>query len=140
MVEQSEVIVRDLGELEALCLRLLEEGCRHFALYGDLGTGKTAFVKLAGKLLGITGPVQSPTFTILLEYALPGDEWFYHFDLYRLGTAEEALDLGFEEYWESDQYVFIEWPELVKDELPSGYLHLYFYHIDENTRRVAIPR
>lgn len=138
-MEQEKITrVQNLNELRDFCHNLLNTGYKHFALYGELGAGKTAMVKVIAELLGVEIPVQSPTFTLLQEYALPQGGWLYHFDLYRLSTPEEALDLGFEEYWESDHYVFIEWPEIIEEELPTDYVQVKLEHISENERRISV--
>jgi tRNA threonylcarbamoyladenosine biosynthesis protein TsaE len=138
MASVSSRRVQGLNELRALAQELIVEGYQHFALRGDLGTGKTAFVQQAGALLGVAGPMPSPTFTLLAIYQLE-QAALYHFDLYRLLSADEALDAGLEEYWEQDaSYVFIEWPELVKPDLPASFLFLYFQYEDSHTRYVTL--
>ncbi len=79
------------------------------ALYGDLGTGKTALVRAFGKALGFADQVSSPTFVLHHEYRLPHGEVVHHFDLYRLGGHAET-DL-FGEIWSAAPIWFIEWPE-----------------------------
>lgn len=76
-------------------------------LDGNLGAGKTAFARGVARGLGVTKPVQSPTFTIL--YAHSGRLAFYHFDLYRLESEEELLDLGIEEYLDDEGVSLVEW-------------------------------
>ena len=83
---------------------------RIFLLTGDLGAGKTTLVKEFATQLGSDDTVQSPTFSIINEYDIPGGK-MYHMDLYRLNSPEEVYDLGFEEYIASGSYCFIEWPE-----------------------------
>ncbi|MBK7476704.1 MAG: tRNA (adenosine(37)-N6)-threonylcarbamoyltransferase complex ATPase subunit type 1 TsaE [Haliscomenobacter sp.] len=90
---------------------------RKFALYGQLGAGKTALVQAICEILEVREPVASPTFALVNEYTYndKGAEAFvYHIDLYRLHTLEEALDIGIEEYLDSPHYCFIEWPQLIE--------------------------
>lgn len=92
---------------------------RIFAIQGDLGAGKTTLVKAICEALGSTDVVKSPTFAIVNEYeGDPGQ--IYHFDFYRIKRLEEVYDLGYEEYFYSGSYCFIEWPELVEDLIPEN--------------------
>lgn len=88
-----------------------------FTLVGDLGTGKTVFTQGIALGLSIAEPVSSPTFTILQEYK-SGRIPFYHFDVYRIGDAEEMEEIGFEDYLYGDGLCLIEWANLVEELLP----------------------
>lgn len=136
---ESGRIIQDLAELRALGKELLKQGWRKFALYGDLGAGKTAFVKEMGAFLGVEESIQSPTFALLYEYELKGSR-LYHFDLYRLNDPESIFELGFDEYWEEEAYQFIEWPEVVQSELPADFVHLLFHDLRDGTRKIQIQR
>lgn len=83
-------------------------------LTGDLGAGKTKFTCGAAKTLGIDDYITSPTFTIVNEYNA-GNMPVFHFDLYRLSSYEELIDIGFEEYAQKPCVMFIEWPENVPE-------------------------
>jgi tRNA threonylcarbamoyladenosine biosynthesis protein TsaE len=107
---------------------------RIFALEGELGSGKTTFVKAFCELLGIKENVSSPTFTIVHEYG--GGSDVYHFDLYRLKALSELQQIGFEEYLESGAYIFIEWPELARPLLPEHYVEIRFEVISKNERKL----
>ncbi len=89
-----------------------------FALLGDLGVGKTVFTQGFAEGLGITEPVNSPTFTILQIYE-EGRLPLYHFDVYRIGDPEEMEEIGFEEYTEGKGVCLIEWANLIEEILPS---------------------
>ena len=106
-------------------------------LSGDLGVGKTAFTKAAGKHLGIKHKINSPTFVIMKKYPIKLKEYkfLFHFDAYRLGDEKELLHLGWQEIVNNKEHlVFIEWPENVKKAIPS---HSKFVYIssDENGHR-----
>ena len=92
-------------------------------LDGDLGVGKTVFVKGVAKGLGITEPVCSPTFTILQEYK-EGRIPLYHFDVYRIEDPEEMYEIGFEEYLYGDGVCLIEWASVVSELLPADATHI----------------
>ncbi|HKK87825.1 MAG TPA: tRNA (adenosine(37)-N6)-threonylcarbamoyltransferase complex ATPase subunit type 1 TsaE [Saprospiraceae bacterium] len=85
---------------------------RIFFLRGDLGSGKTSFVKKFAKYLGSSDEVTSPTFSIIQEYESPRGA-IYHMDLYRLDNTSEVEDLGLEEYLEAGNWCFIEWPDIL---------------------------
>lgn len=103
---------RRLGETAA--------GGQVFALTGDLGVGKTVFTKGLASGLGIEEPVSSPTFTIVQIYE-GGRLPFYHFDVYRIGDAEEMDEVGFEDYVYGGGVSLIEWADLIADILPEHY-------------------
>lgn len=87
-------------------------------LYGDLGVGKTVFTKGLADGLGITEPIQSPTFTIVREYE-EGRLPLYHFDVYRIGDIEEMDEIGYEDYIQGEGVCLIEWANLIEEILPG---------------------
>ena len=89
-----------------------------YTLNGDLGVGKTVFTQGFAKGLGIAGPVNSPTFTIVQVYE-EGRLALYHFDVYRIGDIEEMDEIGYEDYFYGDGVCLIEWAELIKELLPK---------------------
>ncbi len=106
------------------------------ALQGDLGAGKTHLVKGMAKAWGIDPAlVSSPTFTLVNEYA--GTRFpVYHFDAYRIRTAAEFEELGYEEYFFGDGICLVEWPERVDELLPRETIRLHLSHAGDNRRRV----
>ena len=90
-----------------------------YTLSGDLGVGKTVFTQGVAKGLGIKEAVNSPTFTILQVYE-EGRLPFYHFDVYRIGCAEEMDEIGYEDYFYGDGVCFIEWANLIEEILPKN--------------------
>lgn len=94
-----------------------------FTLIGDLGVGKTVFTKGLAKGLGITGPVNSPTFTILQIYE-EGRLPFYHFDVYRISDVEEMEEIGYEDYFYGNGICLIEWANLIEEILPDKILQI----------------
>ena len=109
-------------------------------LSGDLGAGKTTFAKGLAKGLGIKNNITSPTFTILNEYT-EGKLPLYHFDMYRLTSAEDAYALGFETYFNQKNLpgiVIVEWAENVDGLIKKPYLKINFIKEDENNRKIVI--
>ena len=86
------------------------------ALSGELGAGKTVFVKGFAAALGIDEHITSPTFNIVKEYE--GKKKLYHFDVYRIGDVDELFQIGFDEYIDSDAICIIEWADIIKEALP----------------------
>lgn len=104
------------------------------ALYGDLGSGKTTFVRFLVEALGVKNKVQSPTFVIARKYGKVN-----HVDLYRLTTEKEVEDVGIEEILKDKNTVtVIEWPELAEKFLPRDTIRIYFEYVDENSRKIKL--
>ena len=108
-----------------------------FAIFGDLGAGKTVLVKAFCQELGVEDPVTSPTFSIVNEYHYPGGQ-IWHFDFYRIKNIEEAYDLGYEEYFDSGGYCFIEWPERVEALLPEDCVMIQIAQSGEQERIITL--
>lgn len=104
-------------------------------LDGELGSGKTVFVKGFAKSLGITENITSPTFNIVKEYD-SGEMPLNHMDVYRLEDSDSTIALN--DYFNSDSITIIEWAEMIKDKLPDERLELKFKVIDENTRVIIL--
>ena len=122
----TTILTASPGETAQLAARLLRE-CpqrRVLALHGDLGSGKTCFVRGLARALGCNESVTSPTFTIMREY--PGTIRLIHGDLYRIQSPDELLAIGFEDWFAPDAYVALEWAERAGDLLPADALHLRF--------------
>ncbi|MDD7363174.1 MAG: tRNA (adenosine(37)-N6)-threonylcarbamoyltransferase complex ATPase subunit type 1 TsaE [Peptoniphilus sp.] len=106
------------------------------ALIGDLGTGKTTFVKALAEGMGLSSDVTSATFTIVNIYQ--GELPLYHFDVYRLKDDMEFFEMGGEDLMDDGAVCAIEWADRIEASLPEDYLALYFKRIDETTRSVRI--
>ncbi len=107
-------------------------------LYGDLGSGKTFFVKSVCEKFGIFD-VNSPTFAIVNEYS--GNIKVYHFDFYRLKNSGELMDIGFYEYLnDKDAVSFIEWSEKFPEILPQNRIEIYLKFVDELKREIEIRK
>lgn len=128
-----------LNSLPKVVEQLLEEikGYRLLLFYGEMGVGKTTFIKEFCRQLGVTGNVTSPTFSIVNEYSSDAGP-IYHFDFYRLKEASEALDLGYEEYFYSGNFCFVEWPEKIEGLLPEESVAVSLVLAEEKGRIVTV--
>ena len=139
-VDLTAVKLNNETETRALGLKIadaLEPG-DIVALIGDLGTGKTALTKYIAEGLGVSEEISSPTFTIVKEYR-SGRLPLYHFDVYRLGSGDELMDTGAEDYLDGDGVCVIEWADIVSDVLPADCLAVRLdYGANEGERIAAI--
>lgn len=106
-------------------------------LSGDLGAGKTTLVRHLLKALESGDEVTSPTFSIINEYLYPKGT-VYHMDMYRLKNTEEALDIGIEEYLDSEEICIIEWPEIIEELLPEKVMKLQIIVTEESERIITV--
>lgn len=137
-----EFIVNNIEETTELGFKLgklLNPG-DIICLTGDLGTGKTHITKGIAKGLNINENITSPTFTIVNEYD-SGRLKLNHFDVYRIGDADEIYAIGFDDYIFSDAVSIIEWANYIEEILPKEYLHIHIskdLSIDENYRKISL--
>lgn len=120
------VIIRSIEELPALASKIVKVySNRVIAFYGDMSAGKTTFIKYLCHELGVDSSiVNSPTYAIVNEYEARGDQLIFHFDFYRIKDENEAYDMGYENYFYSNHYCFIEWPEKIANLLPENLLKI----------------
>jgi len=128
--QQTMEIARSIGDK-------LKDG-DVLALSGELGSGKTCFTAGLAGGLGVSDQyrITSPTFTLINEY--PGRSKLCHFDVYRLNSAAEFEDLGYEEYFCGGGVVVIEWAEKIAQLLPDDALQIHFEYLDENKRKIIV--
>lgn len=114
------------NELHAIASALIEyyKEKRVFAFHGEMGAGKTTFIKIICEYLNVTDIVSSPTFSIVNEYYTKDSGNIYHFDLYRIKSWNEMLEIGYEDYFYSGNYCMIEWPEKIVNLLPEETVHV----------------
>lgn len=124
------------NQIEEMARHLIENvPSKMFCFHGEMGAGKTTLIKAIVKLLGAVDEANSPTFGIVNEYQDLNEEVLaYHFDFYRLNDENEALDLGIEEYFDSDVWLFMEWPEKFAAILPVERVDIYIEVLNPNTR------
>ncbi len=110
-----------------------------FAFYGKMGAGKTTFIKAVCEELGVTDVINSPTFAIVNEYRSDENgELIYHFDFYRIKEEEEAYDFGYEDYFYSGNYCFIEWPNKIPNLLPDDAKTIEIEITSPTSRKIII--
>ncbi len=130
-----EFKINSLLELNSVAKEIISQLQHKIILFeGEMGAGKTTFIKALLKELDSSDEVSSPTFSIVNEYEIP-DGKVFHFDLYRIKSEEEAMDFGVEEYLYSGNYCFIEWPDKIKNLIPEPH-HLVKIIADENQRTI----
>ena len=136
-----ELKINSLEEISAVAeefIRLAMQEDTVFAFNGQMGAGKTTFIKALCEALGVSEPVTSPTFAIVNEYRSDETgELIYHFDFYRIKKLEEAYDMGCEDYFYSGAVCLIEWPELVEDLLPGNTIWVDIKVNDDETRTIS---
>ena len=130
---RSESDTEALGE--RLSRSLPKEGAV-VAMYGELGAGKTAFVRGMARGLGVSGHVVSPTFTIVNEY--PGERELFHFDMYRRGGAEELFDIGWEDYLARGGVCAVEWSENVPGAFDGSEIRVTIEKTGDDKRIIRI--
>lgn len=139
--EERLVLLNEQGE-EVSPLEILKESEPHrvFAFDGQMGAGKTTFIKSLCEAMGTDDVVNSPTFAIVNVYdvELPHKGEVYHFDCYRLKDIREAIDFGAEEYLYSGNYCFIEWPDMIDAILPEDTVRVTITVEENGDRRMVV--
>lgn len=125
-MEKWQLEAAHVNDLEAVAEKIihLTEDCNIVLLKGELGSGKTTLTKFICKLLNVKDEVSSPTFSLVNQYGLEDGKRVFHFDLYRLKDADEALDIGCDEYFNSKDLCLIEWPEIAEEILPENRIEI----------------
>lgn len=136
-MKKQTVIIKNESETAAFGIDLGKRACPGtvIALTGDLGAGKTTLTKAIAQGLGISDMITSPTFNIVKEYdggRLP----LYHFDVYRIGDADEMYELGYEEYFYGNGVCVVEWADLIEDLLPENAVRIQLEYGGEEGKRI----
>ena len=135
----GKIVINGTGDLDRAAREFLRqtEGVSVYAFYGSMGAGKTTFISAVCRVLGVEDEVASPTFTIVNEYLTGDGRPVYHFDFYRIEKISEALDIGYEEYMDSGELCFMEWPEKIEQILPDDALKVYISENIDGSRTLS---
>tara|TARA_B100000795_G_C22413647_1_gene291815 strand:+ start:101 stop:520 length:420 start_codon:yes stop_codon:yes gene_type:complete len=136
---RKTLFAENLEQLNFIAKQILEYTLTHkkFAFYGEMGVGKTTLIKALSLHLGVTDLVSSPTFSIVNEYQADENKKIYHFDFYRVEDEQEAYDLGYEEYFFSNDYCFIEWSEKIPNLIEESMVQIKM-SFTGNKRRIEV--
>ena len=130
---------QNIEELSDVAKRILKFTLpyKKFLFFGEMGVGKTTLIKALSLHLGVQDVVSSPTFSIVNEYVTQRNEKIYHFDFYRIKDEDEAFDLGYEEYFYSSAFCFVEWPEKVPNLIEDNMVKI-FMHTEKEKRVIEV--
>ena len=133
------LFAENLEQLNSIAKQILDYTSTHkkFAFYGEMGVGKTSLIKALSLHLGVLDAVSSPTFSIVNEYQADENTKIYHFDFYRIEDEKEAYDMGYEEYFFSNAYCFIEWSEKIPNLIEEDMVQIKM-SVEGNKRRVEV--
>lgn len=132
-----ELTIHSENELFEAGQHLLAEfpDARVFCFYGEMGAGKTTFIKEICRGLGVSDTTSSPTFAIVNEYLTDEGESIYHFDFYRIEKLEDAYEIGVEDYLYSGNYCFIEWAENIAPLVQDDFIKVHI-SVGNNGERI----
>lgn len=129
----------NLSELTNVAREILSQSKSKILLfYGEMGAGKTTLIKEICSLLDIEDKISSPTFSLVNEYKSRQGESVYHFDFYRIEDEEEAMDIGFDEYIDSEKWCLIEWPQNIENLLPLKSSAIQIQILENGNRSLTI--
>lgn len=136
--------IRSLNDIDKAAMEFIQYASSSplqsniFAFFGQMGAGKTTFIKAICRALGVEDDVNSPTFTIVNEYRSAKGFPVYHFDFYRINKISEAYDIGIDEYFSGDGISLIEWTEKIEEILPDECFRVYVQVEGDGSRSVRI--
>jgi tRNA threonylcarbamoyladenosine biosynthesis protein TsaE len=134
---EKQLKAATLGDMDAIATEILDfvKNQRILAINGKMGAGKTTLIKTLCNALGVEETVASPTFSLVNEYTDVKGNSVFHFDFYRIKKLEEVYDIGYEEYFYSGHYCFIEWPEMISELLPEDHVKIQIEVNDREERK-----
>lgn len=132
-------ITFSLDEINDVAKKILEQNLNKVILfYGEMGVGKTTFIKALAKEIGVYEATSSPTFSLVNEYQTINSQVIYHFDFYRLNAEIEALDMGVDEYLYSGNWCLIEWAEKIPNLVPESHSVIYISLLSDGRRSLKL--
>ena len=132
-------ITFSLDEINDVAKKILEQNLNKVILfYGEMGVGKTTFIKSLAKEIGVYEATSSPTFSLVNEYQTSNFQVIYHFDFYRLNSEIEALDMGIDEYLYSGNWCFIEWAEKIPNLVPESHSVISISLLSDGSRSLKL--
>ena len=136
-----EYISENIIDLELIGKKIIKYSNKKsniFTFEGEMGVGKTTLIKIILKHLKVKDLVKSPTFSIVNEYLTSDNKIIYHFDFFRIKDKIEVINIGFEDYLDSSNYCFIEWPNNIKNLLPNDINKIMMEYVSETKRKIII--
>lgn len=128
-----------LSEINDVAQQIIDQNPNKVILFnGEMGVGKTTFIKELAKVLGVKDATSSPTFSLVNEYQTVNNQLIYHFDVYRLKQESEALDMGIDEYLYSGNWCFIEWAEKIPNLIPPQHSVINIKLLSNNERELIL--
>ena len=132
-------ILFSLEEINAAAQQILQSNPKKVILFnGEMGVGKTTFIKALSKSLGVKDATSSPTFSLVNEYKAENGHKIYHFDVYRLKNESEAYDIGIDEYLYSGEWCFIEWAEKIAALIPQEHSVISIQLLSDGKRKLTL--
>jgi tRNA threonylcarbamoyladenosine biosynthesis protein TsaE len=132
-------IIFSLEELNEVAQKILSENPHKVILFnGEMGVGKTTLIKFLAKNLGVADATSSPTFSLVNEYLSIDNQYIYHFDVYRLKSEAEALDMGIDDYLYSGNWCFIEWAEKIPNLIPLEHSIIEIKTLENGKRQLTL--
>ena len=132
-------IIFSIAEIQDVAQKILLDNPQKVILFnGEMGVGKTTLIKVLAKLLGVNDATSSPTFSLVNEYQAADNQKVYHFDVYRLKSESEALDMGIDEYLYSGYWCFIEWAEKIPNLIPTEHSVIEIEILSDGKRQLTL--
>jgi tRNA threonylcarbamoyladenosine biosynthesis protein TsaE len=132
-------VIFSLEEIERIANEVVAQNPHKVIIFnGQMGVGKTTLIKVLAAILGVKDTISSPTFSLVNEYKVTENQNVYHFDVYRLQSESEALDMGIDEYLYSGHWCFIEWAEKIPNLLPDLYTTINLELLPDGKRKLTL--
>ncbi len=139
---ESEMSIKNQNDLDLVARWILELSAELnvnvVAFYGEMGSGKTTLIAEIARLMEVEQTPSSPTFALVNDYSNADGLVIHHFDFYRIESPAEVYDLGYQDYFYSDNLCLLEWPELIEDLLPENTLRIRIKVSGEHSREYSL--